>query len=125
MNSTKYLTDFKHMEYAPFYDTEYQFGKLILRVNTAHPFYHRVWQPLADLAKKAIPSIESDEVEGIGSDVAESARKALLGLELMLLSLARAQAQMATGNPSEQQSQLFRNLRKAWSDVLETQFIIA
>lgn len=125
VESTKYLTDFKHEDYAPFYDTDYKFGKLILRVNTAHPFYHRVWQPLADLAKKAIPTSEGDEVEGIGAGVAESARKALLGLELLLLSLARAQTQMTTGNPSEQQTQLFRNLRRAWSDVLETQFINA
>jgi hypothetical protein len=122
VKASKFLTDFKHQEYAPFYDTEYKFGKLILRVNTAHPFYQKVWQPLADLAKKAIPTAEGDEGEAIGGDVAESTRKALLGLELMLLSLARAQTQMTTGNPSEEQSQLFRNLRKSWSDVLETQF---
>ncbi len=121
VDSTKYLTDFRHEEYAPFYDTEYQFGKLILRVNTAHSFYQKVWQPLADLAKKAIPTTGGDEVEGIEGGVAESARKALLGLELLLLSLARAQTQMVTGNPSDQQSHWFRNLRKAWSDVLDTQ----
>ncbi len=32
-------------------------------------------------------------------------------------------SQMASGNPSEEQTQLFRNLRKAWSDVMETQFM--
>ncbi|HEV3438768.1 MAG TPA: ATP-binding protein [Gemmata sp.] len=122
VKASKYLTDFKHMEYAPFYDTEYRFGKLIVRVNTAHPFYQKVWQPLADLAKKAITTVDGDE-EGIGPDLAESTRKALLGLELMILSLGRAQAQMASSNPSEEQTQLFRNLRKAWSDVMETQFM--
>ena len=33
IKSSKYLTDFIHQEYAPFYDTEYKFGKLILRIN--------------------------------------------------------------------------------------------
>lgn len=124
VESSKYLLDFKHEEYAPFYDTEYKFGKLILRVNTAHPFYQKVWQPLAELAKKAIPVADGEESELTG-DVAETTRKALLGLQLLLLSLARAQTQMASGNPSDEQAQLFRNLRKAWSDVLETQFINA
>ena len=124
VESSKYLLDFKHEEYAPFYDTEYKFGKLILRVNTAHPFYQKVWQPLAELAKKAIPVADGEESELTG-DVAETTRKALLGLQLLLLSLARAQTQMASGNPSDEQAQLFRNLRRAWSDVLETQFINA
>jgi len=47
------LTDYTYQEYAPFYDTEYKFGKLILRLNTAHPFYQKVWQPVGELAKKA------------------------------------------------------------------------
>jgi hypothetical protein len=119
--ASKFLTDFKHQEYAPFYDTEYKFGRLILKVNTAHPFYQKVWQPLTDLAKKAVPAAEGEEAEAIGGDVAEATRKALLGLELTLLSLARVQAQMTAG-ADDQQVQLFRNLRKQWSDVLETQF---
>ena len=122
IKESKYLTDFKHQEYAPFYDTEYKFGKLILRVNTAHPFYQKVWQPLGDLAKTTIKS-NGDEVEGLGEEIAESTRKALLGLQLLLLSLARAQTQMLTGDATGEHTQLFRNLRKAWSDVLETQFL--
>ncbi len=124
VKSSKFLTDPRHLEYAPFYDTEYKFGKLILRVNTAHPFYQKVWQPLADLTRKVAPAVdgtESDSPEG-GVD---AARKALLGLQLLLLSLARAQTQMLAGDPSAEQEQLFRNLRKAWSDVLETQLMHA
>jgi hypothetical protein len=121
VSTSQYLTDFKHQEYAPFYDTDFKFGKLILKVNTAHPFYQKVWQPLAELAKKAIPTAEGEEAEMTG-DVAESTRKALLGLELMLLSLARAQTQMTAAAENAEQVALFRNLRKAWSDTLETQF---
>jgi len=54
--------------------------------------------------------------------VAEVSRKSLLGLQLLFLSLARAQAQMVTGDPSGDNVAIFRTLRKSWSDVLETQF---
>jgi hypothetical protein len=123
VKESKYLLDFKAQNYAPFYDTEYRFGKLILRVNTVHPFYQKVWQPLLELAKKAIQTPDSDDGEGIGEEVADATRKALLGLQLLLLSLARAQTQMQIGGLQGEQAQLFRNLRKAWSDVLETQFM--
>src|SRR5262249_4684637 len=108
VRSSKYLLDFKHQEDAPFYDTEYKFGKLILRVNTAHPFYQKVWQPIADLAKKAVPVpvADGEDSESTG-DVAETTRKALLGLQLMLMSLARTQAHMTTGEAGAEQSQLF------------------
>ncbi len=125
VTQSKYLTDLKHMEYAPFYDTEYKYGKLILRLNTAHPFYQKVWQPLGDLVRKAVPAAGAavgDELEGVGPELAETARKAQFGLQLVLLSLARAQAQMVTGDASGDLALMFRNLRKAWSDVLETQF---
>ena len=88
VKASKYLTDFVHQEYAPFYDTEYKFGKLILRVNTAHPFYQNVWQPLRDLAKKTIQT-DGEDVEVAGEEIAEGTRKALMGLRLLLLSLAR------------------------------------
>jgi hypothetical protein len=123
IKESKYLTDFKPEEYAPFYDTEYKFGKLILRVNTSHPFYQKVWQPLGDLAKKSVQIGEGESGEGPGEEVADTTRKALLGLQLLLLSLARAQTQMLAGDVHGEHAQLFRNLRKSWSDVLETQFL--
>jgi hypothetical protein len=126
VKESKYLMDFRAQEYAPFYDTEYKFGKLILRVNTLHPFYLKVWQPLRELAKKTIQNGEGEDSEGIGEEVADATRKALLGLQLLLLSLARAQTQMQLAGhhgDHSQQAQLFRNLRKSWSDVLETQFL--
>jgi hypothetical protein len=123
VKESKYLTDFKPQDYAPFYDTEYKFGKLILRVNTAHPFYQKVWQPVRELAKKTIQAGDREDAEGIDEEVADATRKALLGLQLLLLALARAQTQMLIGTQNEEHVQLFRNLRKAWSDVLETQFL--
>ncbi len=123
VKESKYLTDFKPQDYAPFYDTEYRFGKLILRVNTAHPFYQKVWQPLGDLAKKTVQMGDAESGEGAGEDVADRSRKALVGLQLLLLSLARAQTQMQTRDAHGEETQLFRNLRKSWSDVLETQLM--
>jgi hypothetical protein len=131
VKESKYLTDFNPQEYAPFYDVEYKFGKVILRVNTAHPFYQKVWQPLGDLAKKTVQIGDSEGGESAGEDVADTTRKALLGLQLLLLSLARAQTQMVTGDAHGagathgEKTQLFRNLRKSWSDVLETQLLHA
>jgi hypothetical protein len=123
VKQSTYLTDFKPQEYAPFYDTEYKFGKLILRVNTAHPFYQKVWQPLGDLAKKTVKIEAAESGEGIRDDVADTTRKALVGLQLLLLSLARAQTQMLTRDAHGEETQMFRNLRKSWSDVLETQLM--
>ncbi len=123
VKESKYLTDFQPQDYAPFYDTEYKFGKLILRVNTAHPFYQKVWQPLGALAKKTVQTGEAESGEETGEGVADTTRKALTGLQLLLLSLARAQTQMLTGDAHRDQTQLFRNLRKSWSDVLETQLL--
>jgi hypothetical protein len=125
VKESKYLMDFRAQEYAPFYDTEYKFGKLILRINTVHPFYQKVWQPLRELAKKTIQTGEVEDGDSIGEEVADATRKALLGLQLLLLSLTRAQTQMQAVAPQGEQAQhtqLFRNLRKSWSDVLETQF---
>jgi len=123
VKKSKYLTDFKAQDYAPFYDTEYKFGKLILRVNTAHPFYQKVWQPLSDLAKKTVQMGDGEGGEGVGEEVADTTRKAFHGLKNLLLSLARAQTQMLTVDGPGEQTQLFRNLRKSWSDVLETQLL--
>jgi hypothetical protein len=128
---SKYVVDFKPQEYAPFYETEYKFGKLIVRVNTAHPFYQKVYQPLAELAKKSLQVKDSEDSEGSsGDEVPTSTRKALLGLQLLLTSLARAQTQMLVGDAHDEHAeghglkvQLFRSLRKAWSDVLETQLL--
>jgi len=118
----KYLTEFRAEEYAPFYASEYRFGKLILRINTAHPFYQKVWQPLAELAKGSMPDSDIEGGDAIG-EVMDAARRALSGLQMLLLSLARAQAQMLTADEHGDQNQLFRNLRKSWSDVLETQLM--
>jgi hypothetical protein len=123
VKESKYLCDFKAQDYAPFYDTEYKFGKLILRVNTSHPFYQKVWQPLGDLAKKTVQIGDAESGEGPGAEAAETTRKALTGLQLLLLSLARAQTQMLTGDTHGEHTQLFRNLRKSWSDVLETHLL--
>ena len=66
---------------------------------------------------------DADSGDGAGDQIADTTRKALVGLQLLLLSLACAQTQMLTGGMHGEEAQLFRNLRKAWSDVLETQLL--
>ena len=124
VKESKFLTDIRHQEEAPFYSTEYRFGKLILRVNSAHPFYQKVWQPLAELSSAAPLANKSDEFGADATAAGDAGRRALLGLRLLLLSLARAQVQMTTNGESQaEHAQLFRNLRKSWSEVLETQLL--
>lgn len=122
VTASRFLTVLRHDEYAPFYNTDFRYGRVILTVNTAHPFFARVWQPLNELTKRSGPEVEADpEADEETAGVAATAAEALLGVQLMLLSLGRAQGQMTNHPSGEEYTQLFKNLRKAWSDNLETQ----
>jgi len=39
VKNSKYIIDFKHDEYWPFYDVKHHFGRIILTINTAHSFF--------------------------------------------------------------------------------------
>jgi histidine kinase/DNA gyrase B/HSP90-like ATPase len=122
VKASTYLTVFKHDEYWPFYHCDYKFGKVILTVNTAHPFFQRIWQPLSELSNTAEIAQESgeDNVE-IGPGVAEKCREALLGIQAMLFSLARTQSQLSTDDVENERKQIFEKLRREWSENLTTQ----
>lgn len=122
VQGAKFLTDLRDRgSYAPFYDTEYRFGKLILRVNTAHRFYQKVWQPLAELS--TVPASAGGSDDAAPGASGDAGRRALLGLQLLLMSLTRAQVQMLNGDQEGEKAELFSNLRKSWSDVLQTQLL--
>lgn len=114
-NST-YLTQFKHDEYWPFYHADYQYGKVILTINTAHPFYTQLYQPLVKLVAAA--SVEGDEEEDV---VDCEASEVVVSLQLLLLSLARTQGQMTAGSDGEERRELFDLLRRQWSENLRVQ----
>jgi hypothetical protein len=124
IRTSKHIINFKHDKYWPFYHVDQRFGKIILTINMAHPFYERLYEPLS----RAVLVLDTRTAEGAPAIADDSdgepqtfkgAREALVALQLMLLSLARAQSSMALQDP--ERTQTFDLLRKEWSDTYETQ----
>lgn len=87
IKNSKYTIAFHHDEYWPFYDVRHKFGRIILTINTAHPFYSKLYEPLKKLDAP-------DQSEGGDEDETVSAPAAAkdgpgVALDLLLLSLAR------------------------------------
>lgn len=116
IKDARYITDFKADEFWPFYRVDYEYGKVILTINTAHPFYTNLYLPLSELT---VP--ETEEEARDGEVAATRAGELVTALQLMLLSLARTQTHMTFGNDREEHRALFENLQKEWSDNLKTQ----
>ena len=122
VKSSRYLTKFTHDEYWPFYHCDFRFGKVILTVNTAHPFFTRVWQPLSELANTTELAQEiGDENAEASADVGAASREVLVGLQSLLFSLARTQSQMGSLDGGHDYQKVFDTLRKQWSENLATQ----
>lgn len=114
-NST-YLIDFKHDQYWPFYHVDHKFGRIILTINTAHAFFEKLYNPLKDLARKPV---EEALDEGQALDAKHVDEGPLVALELLLLSLARAQGVL--GMRSDEAKQVFDQLRREWSETYRIQ----
>lgn len=110
VKASKYIVTTVHDEYWPFYVLDYECGRIILTVNTAHPFYARLYKPLAAIAALA----DDDEKPGPKGDL-------LVALELMLLSLGSTQARLTRGEGREEARQLFSAIQRDWSETLRTQ----
>jgi hypothetical protein len=124
VKSSKHIMHYKHDAYWPFYHVDQRYGKIILTINTAHPFYDRLYAPLASAAL----TLDTRVAEGAPADADENAaepqtftgaKEALVALQLMLLSLARTQSSMALQDP--ERTQTFDLFRKEWSDTYATQ----
>ena len=112
VKSSKYLIDFKHDEYWPFYHVDHKFGRIILTINTAHAFFDQLYSPLRELARKAAPEELEDGARAEPKLIDE---RPLIALELLLLSLARAQSVLAVRD--EEAGRVFDRLRREWSEV--------
>lgn len=126
LKGSRYVTVFKHDEYWPFYHCDFRFGKVILTINTAHEFFEKIWQPLSELSKMAVNGEDVDDESADGlNDVGRTCSEVLIGLQSLLLSLARTQSQFSGrdhGSESEFE-QLFDKLRREWSNNLATQLV--
>ncbi len=120
----KHIIHYKHDEYWPFYHVDHRFGKIILTINTAHPFYTALYEPLSTAA--AAIATRSAEAGADQNDESEpelmsfsGADGALAALQLMLLSLAKAQSLMSIED--EGRRKLFDQFRTEWSNTYRVQ----
>jgi len=122
IKKSKFLTRTVHDDYHPFFDSEYKYERIILTVNTAHPFYQKVWEPLETLAKaSAAGTAGEDEDAEANPNTSNTVTEALVGLQMLFFSLARTQAQLAAQDKDGDRKPLFKRFRKEWSDNLERQ----
>ena len=120
IDRSKFITTFKHDEYWPFYHVDFQFGKVILTINTAHPFFVHLYDPIAQLS---LSSVE-DGPNGPDEDaqvVDPRASEILVALQMLLFSLGRAQSLMSLDGENAERAKLFEDLRREWSQALKTQ----
>lgn len=112
VKQSKFLITYRHDEYWPFYHVESKFGRIILTINTVHPFFTELYEPLM---KASVPDGDGEAV-----DVTAPAPKGpSVILELMLFSLARAQSVLGRENPEA--SKVFETLRRTWSETFRIQ----
>jgi hypothetical protein len=116
VKASKYLIDFRHDEYWPFYHVEHKFGRIIVTLNTAHPFYAQLYEPLRQAATK--PAADDGESSPQEPQV-EDRNSPIAALELLLLSMARAQSVLSARN--EEAQRVFEGLRREWSETYRIQ----
>jgi Histidine kinase-, DNA gyrase B-, and HSP90-like ATPase len=117
IKSSKYVIAFRHDDYWPFYDVRHTFGRIILTINTAHPFYNKLYEPLRKLDAPEPPE-DGDDAETISAP-AEAKDGPGVALDLLLLSLARTQSRLSQA--SEEAQNVLENLRREWSETYRVQ----
>jgi hypothetical protein len=115
VKNSKYVIDFKHDEYWPFYDVKYHFGRIILTINTAHPFFAELYDPVRKMGQQQTGA-DGDEVAAPPVAVESGP---IVALDLLLLSLARTQSRLSGIN--DESHQLLDHLRREWSDAYRVQ----
>ncbi|UFN51586.1 ATP-binding protein (plasmid) [Roseomonas sp. OT10] len=114
VKASPYIIVFRHDEYWPFYDVQQRFGRTILTLNTAHPFFTQLYDPISKMGVAA----EAEDTPGGAAPPAEQSGP-IVALDLLLLSLARTQGRLAgTGDDAKKVLDL---LRREWSDTYRVQ----
>lgn len=111
---SRYLITYKHDDYWPFYHVENKFGRIILTINTAHPFFTELYEPLLKMGIS-----EATEDAGVDSSAVQPPQGPVVILELMLLSLARTQSVM--GRDNAEATKIFDAFRRKWSETFRIQ----
>ncbi len=111
VKASRYIIRFHHDKFWPFYDVDHKFGRVILTINTAHPFYSKLYEPLM--------AHREENAEEETAEVHVQENKLTTALDLVLLSLARTQSVMSQSN--EDASAIFEDFRQTWSQTLKVQ----
>lgn len=114
IQKSPYIIAFKHDAYWPFYDVTNQFGRVILTINTAHPFFTELYEPVSKLGL-AVPNDEDDELPPVNTEQ----QGPVVALDLLLLSLARTQSRISRTN--DDAHKLIDTIRREWSDTYRVQ----
>lgn len=114
VQDSQYIIAFKHDAYWPFYDVAYKFGRIILTINTAHPFFTSLYEPVSKLGQ-APPAQDEEELPPTTTDP----HSATVALDLLLLSLARTQSRLSQNNEDAQK--LIETMRREWSEAYRVQ----
>lgn len=115
IKASRYLIHFRHDEFWPFYRAERRYGRVILTLNTAHPFFSELYEPLRAMNTGG----ESEEEDVDATDLPDEASGPLVALELLLLSLARTQASMGADN--EDARKTLDTMQREWSEAYRVQ----
>ncbi len=114
IKQSRYIIAFKHDSYWPFYDVTHQFGRVIMTINTAHPFFTELYEPISKLSAPAV-SEEDEELPPTTTDQ----EGPIVALELLLLSLARTQSRLSkTGDDAHK---VIETMRREWSESYRIQ----
>ena len=101
VRASRYVTRMVADPHWPFFDAEHRADRVLLTVNTQHPFYANVYAPLEAM------------------DAPDDGDHPLVGLQMTLLSLARTQISLS--GASNENQRLFKSMRDQWSIALKEQ----
>ena len=94
---------------------KHSFGRVILTINTAHPFFSELYDPLSKISAPGA----SDDREDVAGPASDTQDGPIVALDLLLLSLARTQGRLAgTGDDARK---LLEGLRREWSETYRVQ----
>jgi len=115
VKSSKYIIDFRHDEYWPFYTVKHRFGRIILTINTAHPFFTHLYDPVSKMALVQ----REEETDGAAALLEAEQQGPIVALDLLLLSLARTQSRLAQAD--DDTHRLLETLQREWSETYRIQ----
>lgn len=117
VKGSKYIIDFRHDEYWPFYTVKHRFGRIILTINTAHPFFVHLYDPVSKMA--LAQRVDEGEAEGLAVMPELEQQGPIVALDLLLLSLARTQSRLAQADDDSRH--LLETLQREWSEAYRIQ----